>query len=197
MPQVNSVSDLRSLIQSRFSPAYKDKMLHTVPEWPIVKERAVYLAEKAKGKVVLDIGCTGPLSAGIKQSAVTYHGVDKEPGNWAVLDLDTNPELLPIFPDVDLVICSEVLEHLSNPGNFLASLGKKYLNIDTYFTVPNAGAYTVYEGCEMVNKDHVAWYSYTTLCTLLNRHNYELVKCRWYNGQPHKAEGLIMLARTK
>ena len=195
--QVSSVSELRGLIPSKFSPAYRDKMLHTVPDWPIVKERGPYLAEKAKGKVVLDIGCTRPLAAGIRQVAATYYGVDKQAGDWAVVNLDTDPGQLPVYEGVELVIVSEVLEHLSNPGNFLAVLGNRYKGIDTYFTVPNAGAYTVYEGCEMVNKDHVAWYSYTTLCTLLERYGYKLIKCRWYNGQPHKAEGLIMLARTE
>ena len=195
--QVSSVAELRGLIQSRFSPAYKSKMLHSVPEWPTVKERGLYLAEKAKDKVVLDIGCTGPLAAGIRQAAATYYGVDKEAGDWAVVNLDTSPEQLPVYPDVDVIIASEVLEHLANPGNFLAALGRLYPGVDTYFTVPNAGAYTVYEGCEMVNKDHVSWYSYTTLCTLLGRYGYKLIKCRWYNGQPHKAEGLIMLARTE
>lgn len=196
MEQVTTVSDLRTLIQSRFSPAYKNKMLHTVPEWPVVKERGTYLAEKAKDKVVLDIGCTGPLSEGIRTAAKTYYGVDREAGNWAVVDLDKDPTLLPFYEDVDLVIASEVLEHLANPGRFLEALAKKYPDIPTYFTVPNAGAYSVYEGCEMVNKDHVAWYSYTTLQTLLMRYGYKLQLCRWYNGHPHKAEGLIVLAKV-
>ena len=189
---VSNVAELRSLIQSKFSPEYTRKMLHLVPTWPSIKDRASYLAENCKDKVVLDIGCTGALSAGIKKAARIYYGVDNQAGAWTVVDLDAEPEKLPEFSNVEVIVASEVLEHLANPGKFLAELIKKYPKTETFITVPNAGAYTVYNGCEMVNKDHVAWYSYTTLSTLLDRYGYMLLDCCWYNGQPHKAEGIIM-----
>ena len=192
---VESVSQLRDLIQQRFSPDYTKKMLHSVPVWEVVKDRASYLAGQATGKAVLDIGCTGPLSAQIKAAAATYYGVDREAGSWTVVDLDREPERLPTLT-VDLVICSEVLEHLANPGRFLDVLAARYPDTETIFTVPHAGAYTVYRGCEMVNKDHVAWYSPTTLSTLLTRSGYTITDGRWYNGQPHKCEGLIVHARS-
>ena len=63
---VSDVTELRELIQSRFDRAYRSKMLHPVPVWPSVPSRGVYLVEQAKGQTVLDIGCTGPISAQIK-----------------------------------------------------------------------------------------------------------------------------------
>jgi len=193
---VNDVSSLRTLIQTKLDASYVEKMFHPVPNCPTVKDRAGYMEQYAKGKIVLDIGCTGPLSARVRKAAATYYGVDREIGEWAIVDLDKNPDHLPLYPDVSLVIVSEVLEHLANPGRFLEVLAKRYPNIDTLITVPNAGAYAVREDCELVNKDHVSWYSYTTLHTLLSRYNYIVEKCRWYNGQPHKAEGLIVIAQA-
>jgi len=173
---------------------YVAKMLHEVPDLPVVADRARYLVEKVKGKAVLDIGCAGPLSPHLRAVATRYHGIDKqEGGDWLHLDVDAAPQDLPTLV-VDLVIAGELLEHLANPGTFLAQLRAKYPATPVYFTVPHAGAYRVQNDCEIVNRDHVAWYSYTTLKTLLTRHGYVIHEARWYNGEPHKAEGLIVLA---
>lgn len=192
--KVGTVSELRDLIQARFSPEYTRRMLHLVPDLEVLKERQPYLADKAKGRIVLDIGCTGPLARSIKADAAKYYGIDKEKGEWTVLDLDEEPQKLPKFDDVNLVMASEVLEHLCNPGNFLRYLSSTYPKIETYFTVPNVGAYQIVDGCEMVNQDHVAWYSYTTICTLLDKYGYKIEEAFWYNGKPHKAEGLLLRA---
>ena len=195
---VSDVTELRELISSRMTPAYRTKMLHTVPEWPTVKNRGQYLVELATGRQVLDIGCSGPISDAIAATAKQYRGVDRalcQGRAMDVVDLDCSPESLQVYPEVNLIICSEVLEHLANPGRFLQALQEKYTGVETCITVPNAGAYSVRDGYEIVNGDHVAWYSYTTLRVLLERYNYEILSAFWYNGQPHKAEGLIMLTK--
>ena len=192
----DSISALRDHIVSGGAPAeaYASKMLHRVPDLPVVKDRKEYLVSKAKSHVVFDIGCTGPISEAIRGSAARYYGVDKIPtGDTTVLDVDTNPDLLPLHEDVDIVVLSEVLEHLSNPGDFLKELRAAYPGRLVYITVPNAGACRVKDGLENVNKDHVCWYSYTTLKTLLTRYGYEVLEARWYNGDPYIAEGLIMV----
>ena len=111
------------------------------------------------------------------------------------LDLDREPERLPIYPDVTLILISELIEHLSNPGRCLEALRAAYPTTPCYVTVPQAGAYRLVDGREMVHPDHVAYYSYTTLLTLLRRHGFVVAEARWYHGEPHKAEGLIVLAR--
>lgn len=190
-----TLSALRDAVVSNVTNVeWAAKMMQPVPELPVVKDRAAYLVEKAKGKVVLDIGCTGPISQAIKQAALKYYGVDQAATADTVIDLDRQADELPLLYDVEVVICSEVLEHLANPGSFLAAL-RRYAGKEIYITVPQAGAYLVKDGCEVVNKDHVAWYSYTTLKTLLTRYEFEVVAARWYNGQPHKAEGLIFLVK--
>ena len=191
-----SVAALRDRLASggHQGPAYADKMLHSVPDLPTVKDRAAFLVEKAKGRVVLDIGCSGVISAAIRAVAKSYYGIDRVEGpNVVAVDLDEAPHTMPVYP-VEVIIASELLEHLSNPGRFLAALREKYPGITVYFTVPQAGGYQVRNDCEVVNRDHVAWYSYTTLSTLLTRYGYAVTLARWYNGEPHRAEGLIVLA---
>ena len=192
----SSVAEVRALLHQRFPAEYARKMLHSVPVWPSIKERAEVLLPAVTGKAILDIGCTGKLSERLKAAASTYHGLDKYHGHAITLDLDTQPDELPVVP-VDVVVCSEVLEHLANPGRFLAALAKAYPTHDTYFSVPHAGAFTMHHGCEMVNLDHVAWYSYTTLTTLLSRYTYTVRAAWWYNGLPHRAEGLLVHARVE
>jgi hypothetical protein len=53
----------------------------------------------------------------------------------------------------------------------------------------------LHKGIENVNRDHVAWYSYTTLKTLVERFGFEVKDFYWYNGQPMTAEGIIFIVR--
>jgi hypothetical protein len=69
------------------------------------------------------------------------------------------------------------------------------VDVPVILTTPNARSIAGYKwgdrGTECVNKDHVAWYSYHTLKTLIERHGFELRFWGWYNGEPYTAEGLI------
>lgn len=192
----NSISALRTdIVSPKSNSEWSKKMLHVVPDLPTVKDRAAYLVEKSRDKVVLDIGSSGAISKAIRAVSSKYYGVDKSGEDVFECDLDEAPELLPIYQDVQVIILSEVLEHLANPGNFLKSLRQRY-QVETYITVPNAGAYTTKDECEVVNKDHVSWYSYTTLKNLLERCGFKVQFSRWYNtpnGDFHKSEGLIFL----
>lgn len=67
-------------------------------------------------------------------------------------------------------------------------------------TVPNAMSshlmpMAVRTGFECVNRDHVAWYSYRTLRTLIERCGFELMEFYWYGGQPITAEGIIFVVK--
>lgn len=200
-PTYPSISDLRTAVTAppttldKLGPAWRAKMLHAVPDLPIIPDRGRYLAEAVTGKAVLDLGSTGEIATMLRSTARIYHGVTKTAhGEDVVLDLDEAPERIPVYPDVEVVVAAELLEHLANPGRFLAALRVAYPRVPVYLTVPQAGAYQVAQGTyEVVNRDHVAWYSYTTLMTLLTRYGYTLDKARWYHGPPHKAEGLLVV----
>ena len=179
------------------APEWQARMLHRVPDLPTVPDRKAYLVQKATGRDVLDLGCRGPIASAIRAVARTYYGVDRTPGAHvtAVVDLDATPTDLPIL-QVDCIIVSELLEHLANPGRCLTALRATYGEVETWITVPQAGCYQVRDGTyEVVNGEHVAYYSYTTLSTLLRRSGYTITLARWYHGPPHEAEGLIVQVR--
>lgn len=180
------------------SLAYAEKMLHAVPKAPVV-DRAGFFVDLARGKRVLEFGASGPLSLKIREVAAGYLGVDRAADGPQVVGFnldDVSQAALPAF-DAELVVGGEVLEHLSNPGWFLARLKQQYGDRTIVLSVPNAfsevGRSHIGKGVENVNRDHVAYYSYRTLFTLLERAGFTRNTFAWYTGQPLTAEGLIVV----
>ncbi len=197
---MNAISDLKHELyrMGTWTPEYYDKMMHDIPAASVV-DRTLYILMQCKGKRVLNLGSSsGELHGGIAAVASLAYGVDKEPSLCTniLVDLDESPEKIPPF-EYDLIVAGEIIEHLANPGNLLKALRK--FNCPVLITVPNAfakiGSSHVRKGRENVNRDHVAWYSYRTLRTLIERYGYELKEFYWYNGEPITAEGLIALVR--
>lgn len=179
--------------------AYWDKQMHKVPDAKVV-DRGEYIIGLCKDKVILDIGASGQLHESLKECTTKLYGIDKqgeESEVFRIIDLDTddlsNKSIW--FADVQLILCAETIEHLSNPGRFLQELAFTYPSIPVLITVPNAGGCKIRNKRENVNRDHVAWYSYTTLKELLRRYGYMIHRFYWYNGKPYTAEGLIVLAK--
>lgn len=201
-----ALADVRAhLGQPPEAKAYAKKQLHPVPAAPSI-ERTPFLLERAKGKRLLHIGASGPLHQAFKKvvtGLIGYDRYDDLAEGVIGVDLDdVTQEGLPELPTPgpELIVAGEVLEHLSNPGHFLTRLRKAYpkdAGIPLIITVPNAhstsGLSSLQKGIENVNGDHVAWYSYKTLKTLLARAGYEIDELYWYNGPPRFAEGLIVV----
>jgi 2-polyprenyl-3-methyl-5-hydroxy-6-metoxy-1,4-benzoquinol methylase len=205
-----SIEDLRSQLGSSKSPevsaAYAEKMLHKLPETKVV-DRAEFILSHVKGKRVLEFGASGPMSMQIRRAALDWVGVDREYGTDGVIGFDLD-DVVPDLPStmydevdgplLDVIVCGEVLEHLSNPGWFLTRLRKQYAGVPVLITVPNAfaeaGKSWLKKGYENVNKDHVAWYSPKTLSVLLERAGYTCGDLYYYNGHGPTAEGLIVIA---
>jgi hypothetical protein len=182
--------------KSAVSEAYRLKQLHPVPVCPVVK-RTEFILELAKGQTVLHVGASGKLHEALLTVAAKVYGLDRNPGEGIeAIDLDDYHAQLPAHPDVTLIVCGEVLEHLSNPGWLLDRL-RAMREIPMIVTVPNAfsagGLASLNTGIECVHREHVAYYSYRTLLTLLERHGWALTEAAWYHGHPKFAEGLIMV----
>jgi len=185
------------LLNTRWAPAYRERMIHNIPEASVV-DRETFIVEACKGKHVLNLGCNGTdgeslLHKQIKTVATSVWGVDKSHSDFDC-DLDSRPEqLLDIF-DPTLITAGEILEHLGNPGNFLKVL--RQFKRPVIITVPNAFSSSsmklMHEGIENVNIDHVAWYSWRTLTTLVKRYGFAVTEFHWYKGRARFAEGLIM-----
>jgi hypothetical protein len=186
---LKSTTAIYDLLESE----HDSRMMHRVPSAPVVV-RHEYIRDACKGRTVLDVGGSGKLQEIIKSVAKSYTAVDKESDDYCV---DLDKEKIPVVHGIELIVCGEVVEHLSNPGFFLDGL-REY-QVPIIFTVPNAfcsfGAKWVLKGIENVNQDHVAYYSYHTFKVLLTRHGFIIDKFMWYNGQPGIAEGLVFLAR--
>lgn len=184
----------------------KATMLHEVPEVE-TKDRERFILERCAGKRVLNIGSAGSDARGrvhrrIRGVAEAVYGLDRE-GADINMDLDGVDvgRCCPLggeLPAVDLIVCGEVLEHLANPGHFLDWLHVYGHGAPVIITVPNAYSLNARDWnekrrTECVNIDHVCWYSWRTLTTLVERYGYTVAEWYWYGGQPRTAEGLVFV----
>lgn len=203
---MTTIAELRNSLSGP-SEEYRRKQLHAVPEAKVVN-REEFILSRVAGKVVLDIGASGRMHEAICKAARFTYGIDRPCGKpWGqsdvvlggrcniYLDLDLD-ERLPRYDEVEIIVCGEVIEHLSNPGWFLKRLRGGY-RCPVIITVPNAfcdsGRRQLEGGIENVNSDHVAYYSFHTLSELVRREGYKIREHYWYNGRPRFAEGLIFV----
>ena len=161
-------------------------------------DRAKFILKHCEGKRVLEFGASGPLHDQIVKAAASCSGVDRRdsPGVQGFDLDDVDRSTLPSC-EAEIIICGEVLEHLSNPGYFLHRLKRQYPGVPVIVTVPNAfakaGAQWLAKGVENVNGDHVAWYSPKTISVLLERAGYQVGELFYYNGDGPTAEGLVVV----
>lgn len=165
--------------------------------------REELLEEIVRGKKVLHVGCTdSPFTRSRHPAGLLLHerlrplcsklvGIDLDADaiQWlagqGVPDLHVADatklggflESISFQPEV--VLAGEVVEHLSNPGNFLEGLRAGIpRGCRLVVTVPSAFAYfgilQMLLGREKVHADHVSYYSYGTLKTLLERNGYQV-----------------------
>lgn len=182
-------------------PVYLKKMMHDVPDAPVV-DREKYITEKCTGKRIMHLGSSsGELNDKLSKIAKVI-GVDRDKsGNPDILcDLDGDlKQLIPAkFEEapIELIVAGEIIEHLGNPGRLLSKL--RTFQCPLLITVPNAFAEAnsawIQKNKENVNIDHVSWYSYRTMRTLLERYAFTIKEFYYYTGKPKVAEGLIFFA---
>jgi hypothetical protein len=195
-----TIDDLRVSLGGKTAetPQYRSKMLHQIPAGTEV-DRNEFILNHCRGKRVVEFGASGPLHDAIVVVARAWLGVDRESNGQIIgFDLDDVEFAdLPMLDDAEVIVCGEVLEHLANPGHFLARL-RREAKVPVIISVPNAfttvGAKHLRHGYENVNIDHVAWYSPRTLTTLLARYRFTIREFHWYNGNGPQAEGMVVVA---
>ncbi|WP_168201727.1 class I SAM-dependent methyltransferase [Phreatobacter aquaticus] len=111
-------------------------------------------------------------------------------------DLENLAEL-PIDRTFDVIVAGEVIEHLSNPGQFLSGI-KRFMRNDTRLVITTVNAYCAFRMAiyglrgrgghsEPVHPDHVAYYSYKTLVHIAGRAGLELDQFLFYDlGHEHR-----------
>lgn len=182
---------------------YINKYLHDIPNTTSVK-REDFILKLCKDKRVLHIGSNGPFNYILEKTAKKVISIDNEESdnnasNFTKLDITQKNVFEDCYHirdcDIDIIVASDIIEHLSNPGLFLDNL--YFYNCKTLISVPNAFAKSSIDWLarnkENVHKEHVAYYSYNTLKCLVERHCFKIKEFYWYNGQPRIAEGIIFM----
>lgn len=194
-----------------------------LPDAEIVYGRQQPVYDRCRGRRVLHLGCVDAglleerFEAGLlmhqKLAAVTADlwGVDideegirflAERGFTQLVAADVSagvPEL--DGRTFDIIVASEVVEHLDNPGAFLRSVHGWMTPGETelIITVPNAFRVDtllgLFRGVETVHPDHNYWFSYRTATNVLIKAGFEVLDVTVYSLQPR---GLLpdLLRRT-
>jgi hypothetical protein len=181
--------------------------VHRVPNARLV-DRTTFVTSYIAGKSVVDLGFVDQsrmsskralgtwLHASVARVARSAVGIDSDPEGVELArelgydahvadcgDRDALAELG--LQPADVVVAGEIIEHLDQPGRFLEAV--KVLAKDQgalLITTPNACSMTNFVSGlmrrELVNPDHVGWYSWHTLQTLLGRHGWALRDVRYY-----------------
>lgn len=182
-------------------------------------QRAQYLREVCRDRNVLHLGCTNwpyrEQSAGddrfihfpLVEVGREVWGVDADQEGLDALaaqgvqnlvraDLERLDEA-PINRTFDIVVAGEVIEHLSNPGLFLAGV-KRFLRPDSTLVITTVNAYCAFRFLvyalrgqggrnEPVHPDHVSYYSYSTLYRLITRAEFRVEHSLFYDiGHEHR-----------
>lgn len=164
-----------------------------------------FLLEKSRKKSVLHLGCIGitegtlaekieamnkgtVLHSQLRKTAKDLVGIDYDQSTVQELNkngfeeiLYGNVEELILPRTFDLVLCGDLIEHLSNPGKMLERV-KLLLskNGELIITTPNAfGLVHFFKyifGRFQEGNDHVISFSRFTLSNLLGRHDFEVHK---------------------
>ena len=197
-------------------------MVHKLPKAPLV-DRIDYLVELARGRRVIhvgfvDTGCQSMqtqagswLHGHLAEVASSLVGVDVNEGGVAdavaagyeAYAADCrDPEALAALgvAPAQLVIAGEVIEHLDDPGAFLAGLQSLVApGGQLVVTTPNAyGLFNVLASLarrEINHPDHVMMFTWRTLTNLASRHGWRAVDTRVYVPSVKDLSGSGLAAR--
>lgn len=175
---------------------------HDLPVLEVV-DRVSYLLRESSGKRVLHLGAVDYDGLQISRfhqlltdASRKTTGIDidrigieaaKARGISNIIFGDVeSPDAYSKIEDFDLIIASEILEHLQNLGNFLACVrdilkpGKKMI-----ITTPNALClhryiYSLLFRQEYVHPDHIAVYSYHNLRHFLETSGFTIIDSKYY-----------------
>ncbi len=165
---------------------------------PIVN-RIDFILDRCEGKTVLHLGAVdrsgdgvGGLHRRLLEVSKEVVGIDNdaagivlaeergieniEEGDIEELDRLSLPGFRP-----DIILASEVLEHLSSPGRFLHSV-KSFFSPDTQMIITTPNYFSAYRffypilATEIVHAEHVAYHSFATLTNLLSRFGYRILE---------------------
>lgn len=131
--------------------------------------------------------------------------IKKELGIEAYFGDATKLEELHLEKTFDVIVCGELIEHISNAGLMLDGL-KRFMHKDSILiiTTPNPWRdlwvhhmFTNHNEENWLNKEHVCWYSYQTLKQLLERHGYKEVDYDYYYAENEQKQKSSLVNKLK
>ena len=168
-------------------------------------DRNRYITRLCRGKLVLHLGCTDApyykqqitdgrlLQKSLIDADARVIGIDIDeealswmanrlPGEYHCGNIEDTDFMLGFAKrGFEVVLLTDVLEHLNNPYLALDNINKITSDkTDIIITVPNAFAVKIFlrimVGHELVHPDHVSWQTLATLSELLDRAGFEVVE---------------------
>jgi SAM-dependent methyltransferase len=200
-------------VRAYYEAFWDDQPADPTP-WAWAERRALLLGEAREGERVLDLGC----GAGRFVRALGEHGADPVGVEIAEAALDRARENAPgadlrlLDPDgalpledgsIDLVWCSEVLEHVADTAQTLSEIrrvlhsgGRLLLTTPYHGRVRNTAiALARFEQHFDPLGQHLRFYTRDSLASTLARSAFEDVRVRAWGGLPPLRTGLMAWAR--
>lgn len=180
------------------------KTVHRHRLEPIVPERHAFVVDACRGRDVLHVGCVdhGYLHDRLRTGRLLHRSIDEVARSVTGIDIDddgietlreagfddvlaANAETLDADPRMagrtwDVIVATEILEHLSNPGLMLDGLRAIAARNGARLIVSVPNAYRIWSvlyalrGYEFVHGEHHYWFSPQTLVHLLSSHGFEV-----------------------
>jgi SAM-dependent methyltransferase len=188
-------------------PASSGASVHRPPRARLV-DRIEFITSYVTAKSVIDLGFVDEsrmvskqaigtwLHATVARNAFSAVGIDSDPDGVTLArelgyeahaaDCEDREALAGLgLEPADVVVAGELIEHLDQPGRFLEAITVLIKPTGTLLiTTPNALSMTNFLGSlmrrEFVNPDHVSWFSWHTLRTLLGRHDWTIRDVAYY-----------------
>ena len=185
-----------------------------LPGAAVVDSRQAWLARRCAGKRVLHLGCVdaGLLEERYRRGELVHQQLAATADELWGVDIDAegiaflrNKGFQNLFAgDVcaldaveglrgqrfDVVVASEVVEHLLNPGLLLSGIREHMApeRSELLITVPSAfrpdTLLWLLRGVEYVHPDHNYWFSYRTATNLVVKSGFEVAEVLVYSFQP-------------
>lgn len=148
-----------------------------------------------KNATVLDIGFHGQ-GVSFKDPNWPHRMIRDRTENLYGLDLDFNEDMIfkkenymkgnaenfSFNKKFDIIFAGDLIEHLSNPGNFLETV-KEHLEKNGKLVITTPNTFNLYNIIEKifkneptVNKDHICYFNYKTIKVLLERYDLKIVE---------------------
>lgn len=177
---------------------------HSLPDTQLVKDRHPFIVDRCRAKTVLHIGCVDAgmledrfdagelLHQKLHEVATSLYGIDIDVQGIEALRAYGYPNLFEFDlveaapPEAllnrhfDVIVLSEVIEHLPNPGIMLERL-KQFMEpgrTQLIVSVPNAfsvsNILSLAKNTEYVHPDHNYYFSFVTLNNTLQKAGYNI-----------------------